>query len=79
VKRGVWLHRGLAILFIVLTVPAVLWWKASILFVILLSLATQVSTEFGAAAAADDRKVTDRLSRIEDRLDALLERRRSDG
>lgn len=74
-KRGVWLHRGLAILFILLTIPAVLWWKTSILFVILLSLATQISTEFGAAAAADDRKVADRLDRIE----ALLERRGDDG
>jgi hypothetical protein len=65
VKRGVWLHRGLAGLFILLTIPAVLWWKTSILFVILLSLATQISTEFGAAAAADDRQVADRLDRIE--------------
>jgi hypothetical protein len=74
VKRGVWLHRGLAALFILLTIPAVLWWKSSILFVILLSLATQISTEFGAAAAADDRRIADRLDCIE----ALLKRRGDD-
>jgi hypothetical protein len=73
VRRGVWLHRGLAIFFILLVIPAVLWWKQSILFVILLSLATQISTEFGAAAAADDRVVTDRLAHVEAQLDALLE------
>lgn len=73
-RRGVWLHRGLALFFTALTIPAVLWWKESILFVILLSLATQISTEFGAAAAADDRQVSDRLDRIE----ALLERRADD-
>jgi len=64
-RRSVWLHRSLACLFIALTIPAVLWWKTSILFVILLSLATQISTEFGAAAAADDRDLADRLARIE--------------
>jgi len=77
VNRGVWLHRGLAILFIALAIPAVLWWKTSILFVIMLSLATQVSTEFGAAAAADDRDLANRLTHIEAQLDALLEQKAS--
>lgn len=68
-RRGVWLHRGLAIFFTLLAVPAVLWWKQSILFVILLSLATQISTEVGAAAAADDRKVSAQLAEIKALLD----------
>jgi membrane protein implicated in regulation of membrane protease activity len=67
----VWIHRGAALFFVALAIPACLWWKQSILFVILLSLATQVSTEISAAEAADDRTVLDRLDRIE----ALIEQR----
>lgn len=70
-RRKVWAHRGLAAFFAALTVPAVIWWRESVLFVILLSLATQISTEMSVAEAADDRQLSDRLDRIE----ALLERR----
>ncbi|GAA4607724.1 membrane protein implicated in regulation of membrane protease activity [Actinoplanes octamycinicus] len=67
--RGkVWLHRAAAVVCVLLTVPAVLWWKESILFVILLSLATQAWTSWGAAEAADDRAVSQRLDRIEQQL-----------
>lgn len=69
-----WLHRCLALFFTALAIPAVLWWKESILFVILLSLATQISTEAGAAEAADDRTLADQLDRIE----ALLKQRGGD-
>lgn len=72
--RKVWLHRWLALLFAALAVPGVLWWRESVLFVILLSLATQVSTELGSAEAADDRSLADQLDRIE----ALLNGRPSD-
>ena len=68
-RRKVWIHRGLAAFFAALAIPAVLWWQQSILFVILLSLVTQVSTEISAAEAADDRTIAERLTRIE----ALLE------
>lgn len=72
----VWLHRSLAAFFTLLAIPAVIWWQQSIMFVILLSLATQISTELGAAEAADDRTLADQQDRIEDKLDALLEQRR---
>ncbi len=64
-RRKVWLHRGLAAFFTALIIPACLWWRNSIIFVILLSLATQISTEMSAAEAADDRTLADRLDRIE--------------
>lgn len=67
-RRKVWAHRGLAGFFALLAVPACLWWKQSILFVILLSLATQVSTEWSCAEAADDRVLADQLDRIESKL-----------
>lgn len=54
-------------------IPAVLWWRDSVLFVILLSLATQISTEIGSAHAANDQVVTERLRHVEAQLDALLE------
>ena len=63
--RKVWVHRGAAILCTLLTVPAVLWWRDSVLFVILISLATQVYAALSAAEGADDTAVTERLDRIE--------------
>jgi hypothetical protein len=76
-RRKVWAHRALAVFFAALTIPAVLWWRESVLFVILLSLATQISTELGVAEAADDQTLKAQQNRIEAKLDALLEMRRS--
>jgi hypothetical protein len=67
-RRRVWLHRTLALVCVALAYPAIRWWRDSILFVILLSLATQASTSWGAAEAADD----DELARRLDRIEALL-------
>lgn len=64
----VWVHRGTAIVCTLLTVPAVLWWRDSVLFVILISLATQVYAALSAAEGADDSAVTERLDRIEQML-----------
>ncbi len=78
-RRRVWIHRAATVVCVLLAAPALLWWRNSITFVILLSLATQAWTSFGAAEAAeaaDDHNVCDRLDRIE----TLLEQRRiSDG
>jgi membrane protein implicated in regulation of membrane protease activity len=76
VRRRVWIHRTATIICLLLAVPAVLWWKTSILFVILLSLSTQAWTSWSAGEAADDRAVLDRLAHLEQQLDALLEQRR---
>lgn len=71
-----WTHRIATLVCIVLAIPGVLWWKDSILFVILVSLATQAYTSLGAAEAADDRTVIDQQDRIEAKLDELLKERR---
>lgn len=63
-----WVHRGATVLCVILAIPGVLWWRDSILFVILLSLATQAWTSFGAAEAADDQELVERLDRIENLL-----------
>lgn len=70
-RRRVWVHRIATVICVVLAVPGILWWRNSILFVIMLSLATQAWTSISAAEAADDREVVERLTRIE----ALLEQR----
>jgi hypothetical protein len=67
----VWVHRAATVLCVLLAVPGILWWRDSVLFVILISLATQAYTSWGSYEAADDREVCDRLDRIE----ALLGRR----
>ncbi|GIM88882.1 hypothetical protein [Paractinoplanes toevensis] len=74
-RRRVWIHRAATGACVLLAVPGVLWWKDSILFVILLSLATQAWTSYGAAEAADDSELRRELEQIRN----LLEQRRSDG
>ncbi len=64
-KRRVWTHRAVAATFTALALPAFLWWRDSVLFVIAISLVTQVSASLSAAEAADDRALADRLDRIE--------------
>jgi hypothetical protein len=74
-RKRVLIHRGATLICVLLAIPGVLWWSQSVLFVILISLATQAWTSWGAAEAADDHAVTDRLDRIE----ALLEQQGADG
>jgi membrane protein implicated in regulation of membrane protease activity len=67
-RRRIWMHRSVAILCTLLVYPAMRWWSDSVLFVILISLATQAYAAWSAAEGADDRSVTDRLDRIEQLL-----------
>jgi hypothetical protein len=69
-------HRAATGVCVLLAVPGVLWWKNSILFVILLSLSTQAWTSWGSAEAADNRELREQLERMEAKLDALLKQRR---
>jgi hypothetical protein len=71
-RKRVWVHRTATLICVLLAVPAVLWWSDSVLFVILISLATQGYASLSASEAADDRQLTERLDRIE----ALLDQRR---
>jgi hypothetical protein len=49
-------HLGLAGLWVLLTIPALLWWKESIIFVILLSLYANYETSMGAYHARKAEK-----------------------
>ncbi len=64
----VWIHRGLAAFWVILAVPALLWWADSVLFVILVSLYANLASELAAGEAADDRAILERLDRIEQLL-----------
>jgi hypothetical protein len=68
-SRKVWAHRVAALTCLALTPPAVIWWRDSVLFVILISLATQIYAALSAAEAADDTAITERLDRIEQHLE----------
>lgn len=71
-QRVVWFHRTRAITWIVLAVPAVIWWADSILLAILLSLYANAVSDWGAAEAADDSELLARVQNIEQKLDRLI-------
>ena len=48
-----------------LIVPALVWWPDSVAFVIVASVYANIKSDWGAAEAADDRDVVERLERIE--------------
>ena len=71
-RSWVWFHRASAILW-ALTLPAALkWWPQSVAFVIVASVYANVKSDWGAAEAADDREVVERLERIETMLTGLI-------
>lgn len=78
-NRRVWVHLGVAAATVAISVPAYVWWKGSLFFVIGISLATQIYTALSVAEASDDSAVTDRLDAMAadnrarfDRIEALL-------
>jgi len=64
-SRTVTFHRACAVVWAVSFVPALLWWSQSIWFVIVASVYANVKSDWGAAEAADDSGVLERLDRIE--------------
>lgn len=67
-KWRVWFHRTRAILWALAIPASLLWWPDSIAFVIIASCYANLVGDLGAAEAADDRAVIQRLERIEQRL-----------
>lgn len=74
-RRGpwrVWLHRGRAVLWAIAGVASFpLGWANSVALVWFASVYANVVSDWGAAEAADDREVLDRLDRIEEILREL--------
>ncbi len=73
----VWFHRGRAVAWLLLAVPAVIWWADSILLAILLSLYANAVSDWGAAEAADDSRLLARVEHFARKLDVLIEELRN--
>jgi hypothetical protein len=58
-------HLAVAAATVAVSPVALIWWRNSILFVIAISLATQLYAALSAVEGADDSAVTGRLDRIE--------------
>ena len=72
-RRKVWFHRAAAIGWALALPAALKWWPQSVAFVIVASVWANTYTSWGAAEAADDREVIERLERIETMLRDLKE------
>lgn len=65
IDMRVWFHRSRAVLWAVSGVVALLWWRESLIFVIVASVYANVVSDWTAAEAADDRRVLARLDDLE--------------
>lgn len=66
--RRVWFHRTSALIWLTLIIPALIWWRDSVTFVIVASIYANLKSDWSASEAADDRDVLARLDRIERNL-----------
>jgi hypothetical protein len=70
----VWFHRSRAILWVIAAILVFpLGWQDSVVVVIMASFYANFTGDWGAAEAADDRELTARLDRIENKIDELGE------
>jgi hypothetical protein len=67
----IWFHRIGAIFWGLMIIPSMLWWKDAVWLVIIASLYANIKSDWGAAEAADDRQVLERLDELERKLDRL--------
>jgi hypothetical protein len=74
INRRVVTHGLVAVVQIILAVPALLWWRDSVLFVIGLSLFANFYSAISALEAADNSEVLARL----DELEQLIKNSRAD-
>jgi hypothetical protein len=67
----IWFHRIGAILWTLMIIPSMIWWKDAVWLVIIASLYANIKSDWGAAEAADDRQVLECLRQVLERLDEL--------
>lgn len=72
-NKRVWFHRICAMIWIVMLVPAYLWWRDAIFFVIAASIYANVKSDWAASEAADDSKVIEAIDGLQHRIDALTD------
>jgi hypothetical protein len=77
-RARVWFHRISAMCWLLAGIVAwPLGWAASLAFVVIASVYANVKSDWGAAEAADDTAVMDRLDRLQWTVDRLLEETRT--
>lgn len=64
-------HRLRAGIWLALLIPALIWWREEIWFVIVASVYANIMSDWGAAEAADDRQVMNRLDELEQRVEQV--------
>lgn len=58
-------NRACAVIWALLLLPALKWWPDSVALVIVASVYANVKSDWGIAAAADDRAILNRLDELE--------------
>jgi len=76
VKHRVTFHRISAATWALLLIPSLIWWRDSVTFVIIASIYANIKSDWGAAEAADEHEVLQRLARIEEELTMIKNSRR---
>lgn len=71
-NKRVWFHRISAIIWMLLTIPALIWLKDAIWFVIIASIYANVKSDWAASEAADDSSVLQELKEVNRKLDEVL-------
>jgi len=59
------------VIWALLLIPALLWWREALWFVIVASVYANVMSDWGAGEAADDRQVLDRLDELEQKIEQI--------
>lgn len=72
-NKRVLIHGGVAVVSAALTVPALLWWRDSVLFVIGLSLFANFYAAISALEAADDSAVLGELAELRALVEKALD------
>lgn len=71
-RRRLVVHLGIAVFWALSIIPAWLWWRDSVLFVIAASVFANVYAALSAVEAADDGQVLARLDELEGRVMGAL-------
>lgn len=72
-SRRVVVHGGLALVWALLAVPAYIWWRDSVLFVIAASIFANVYAAVSALEAADDSEVLGELAELRALVEKALD------
>ncbi len=71
-RKRVLFHRASAIIWIILLIPAWLWWRDNIFFVIAASIYANVKSDWAASEAADDSAILAEVSALREIVESRL-------